>query len=133
MVCPLAFWTANSALWLWMADGRLLADGSVICVKLLKYSTLLPTMWTLPEGIGPFNTAVAVEVLLKVPPALSVKVVGEPEYLLKMTAVCHFSTTRATTPWVDPRNFLFGPSGTSKIPLLVMTFVRSKLNRRLSR
>src|SRR5271156_4464896 len=98
MVCPLAFCTAKSALWLCRDEGRFLADGSVTWVKLLKYSTLLPTMWTLPDGIGPFKTAVAVAVLLKVPPALSVKVVGAPENLLKMTAVCHLSTTRARTP-----------------------------------
>src|ERR1700722_14381400 len=119
-----------------------LIDGWATWVRLLKYATLLPTMWTLPEGIGPFNISVADPRLLNVSPAplppvlavapLWVNVLGEPENLLKMTAVCHLSTIRATTPCPELRNFFPGPSGTSKIPLLVMTLVRSKLSRRLS-
>src|ERR1700733_13494276 len=100
-----------------------LIDGSATWVKLLKYSTLLPTMWTLPEGIGPFNTSVAEPPALNVSPAplppevavapLLLNVVGEPENLLKMMAVCHLSAIRARTPWLELRNFFPGPNGMS--------------------
>ena len=55
-------------------------------------------------GIGPLYTAVPEPLVLKVSPD-PLKLVGDPDCLVKITAVCHFSTMRDRTPWVLPRSF----------------------------
>src|ERR1700724_4662777 len=115
-------------------------EGSGAWVRPVKYSTLLPLLYTLPEGSGPSWVGLGV-LLLKVAPepgvppvtAPSLNPVGVPEVLKKITEVVQRSTTWPTTPWLAPRNRFCGPKGSSQMPLARRTLGSSKLSKRLSK